>query len=238
MSYEECIKKWRDGIKEELLERVLLKFSYSSNKIQNHETRLVDVEAIFNEEEVTNFIGSKKTIQEIENHRDICKNFVELIEQNNSKLSICLIKYFNYVLMKNCLSKVSLIKGDKPGEFKNGVVEGILKSLVDEFNHIQINEDNALEIVAHFGLRFEKIHPFSDGNGRVGRMLINYLLIANNLPPIILFYNDKKEYYLALEHFNATKEIYPMVKFLEEQAFKTWLKNYNLKLKNLKKFLD
>lgn len=238
MSYEECIKKWRNGVKEELLERVLLKFSYSSNKIQNHETRFVDVETIFNEEEVQNFNGSKKTIKEIKNHRDLCKNLLDLIEQNNSELSIGLIKHFNYALTKNCLREELLINGEKPGEFKNGVeVEGILKSLVDEFNHIQINEDNALEIVAHFDCCFQNIHPFVDGNGRVGRMLINYLLLANNLPPIVIFYNNIEEYYLALEYFDETQDISQMVKFLDDQAYKTWSKDYNLKLKNLKEFL-
>lgn len=69
-------------------------------------------------------------------------------------------------------------------------------------------------------------------------MLINYLFIGNNLPPIVIFYNDIEDYYLALEYFKQTQEISPMVKFLEEQEYKTWLKNYNLKLKSLKEFLD
>lgn len=140
--------------------------------------------------------------------------------------------------MKDYLSKDLLIKGNKPCEFKNGVVEGLLKYLVDEFNHIQVNEDNALEIVAHFDCCFHNIHPFSDGNGRVGRMLINYLLVANNLPTIVIFSNDVEEHYLALEYFDETQDVSQMVKFLEDQAYRTWIKNYNFKLKSLKEFLE
>ena len=72
----------------------------------------------------------------------------------------------------------------------------------------------------------------------MGRILINYLLIGNNLPPIIIFYNDCEEYHLALEYFNSKQEIDKMVKFLDEQAYKTWIKDYNVKLKTLKDFSD
>lgn len=47
MSYKDCITIWRKGISEELLDRFFLKFTYSSNKIENNETRLRDVETIF-----------------------------------------------------------------------------------------------------------------------------------------------------------------------------------------------
>lgn len=67
---------------------------------------------------------------------------------------------------------------------------------------------------------------------------MNYLLIGNNFPPIVLFGNDREQYYLALEYFNETQEISKMVNFLEDQAYKTWIKDYNVKLKNLKDFLD
>lgn len=78
-----------------------------------------------------------------------------------------------------------------------------------------INENNALKVVGYFHCRFETIHPFCDGNGRVGRMLINYLLLANNLTPIIVFEDDREEYYLALECFNSKQEINRMVTFLD-----------------------
>jgi len=117
-------------------------------------------------------------------------------------------------------------------------VEKNLLSLIDEVNDVKITPKNALKVVSFFHCRFESIHPFADGNGRVGRNLLNYILMSNNLPPIIIFEADKRKYYLALEDFNETQEISKMVEFLEEQAYKTWLKDYNLKLKNLKEFLD
>lgn len=246
MLYKQCITIWREKLSEELMNRFFLKFTYSSNKIENNETRLTDVEAVFKGSTVVNFKGNRTTITEIENHKELCKNIFKLSEENNSKLSIDLIKYFHHVLMKDCFREEFLIKGEKPGEFKKGdyivglhdvgasplEVEENLESLVDEVNGVEINDNNALTIVSYFHCWFETIHPFADGNGRVGRMLINYILLGNNIPPIVLFENEKEKYYLALEYFNETQEIDKMVNFLEDQAYKTWFRK-ELKDKNI-----
>lgn len=69
-------------------------------------------------------------------------------------------------------------------------------------------------------------------------MLINYFLVANNLPPIIIFYLDKEEYYLALDFFKNKQKIDKMMTFLDNEAYKTWVKDYNVKFKRLKYFFD
>ncbi|MBZ9621404.1 Fic family protein [Clostridium sp. FP2] len=247
--YKECIKLWREGLSQELINRFFIKCTYSSSKIENNEIILRDVEAVFKGEKVINFKGSEKTITEIENHKSLCENIFKISKENNSKLLIDLIKQFHYVLMKDCFKEELIIKGEKPGEFRRGIVglydvgvdpieiEKNLNSLIEEMNNVQVKGDNALKVMSYFLCYFESIHPFTD-NGKVGRMLLNYLLIANNLPPIVIFYNDKKEYYLALEQFNETQQIDKMIRFLEDQAYKTWIKDYNFKLKGLKYFLD
>lgn len=227
---------WKECGMDEFLNKFFPQFTYCSNKIENDETNLSDVETVFKGEKVTDFKGDKKTIKEIENHKELCDNLLEICCRNNTKLSIELIKQFHYDLMKGCFSDELLSKGEKPGEFKRGNyvvglhdvgvapddVEDNLSSLVEEINEVNIAEDNTLKVVSYFHCWFEIIHPFADGNGRVGRMLLNYLLVVNNLPPIILFENDREEYYLALEYFNANQEICEMVKFLDAQAYKTW----------------
>ena len=252
MSYKDCIKIWRKGISEELLDRFFLKFTYSSNKIENNETRLRDVETIFKGKKVKDFKGNKKTLVEIENHRELCKNIFKLCKEYNSKVSTDLVRKMHYSLMKNCFSEQLLLKGESPGEFKKGdyivglhdvgvspdEVEENLNSLFEEINEVKINDNNVLTVISYLHCWFESIHPFADGNGRTGRVLMNYLLIGNNFPPIVLFGNDREQYYLALEYFNETQEISKMVNFLEDQAYKTWIKDYNIKLKNLKDFLD
>jgi Fic family protein len=220
MLYEECIKIWRTGIGEEQIDRFFMRFTYCSNKIENNVTRFRDVESVFKGENVIDFNGNKKTIKEIENHRELCQDIFKLRKETEAKLSMDIIERIYSVLTEN---KMSIEE-----------YEGLNK-LVQDINNMEIDDCNALEVVSYFYCCFQTIGNF---DSRVGRMLLNYLLVANNLPPIIMFYLDKEEYHLTLQYFNETQEIDKMVKFLDDQAYKTWVKDYNLKLKGLKDFLD
>jgi Fic family protein len=60
-----------------------------------------------------------------------------------------------------------------------------------------------LESIAFFHLRLEKIHPFGDGNGRVGRVVINTMLEQLGYPPVIVTLNDKQTYYEALNAYDG-----------------------------------
>lgn len=88
-----------------------------------------------------------------------------------------------------------------------------------------IEDKNALIAAAYFHAKFENIHPFSDGNGRTGRLLMNYFLLMHNHPPIVIHEEDRKAYYKALESFDEDIEIKEMVSFLTAQVEKTW-ENY------------
>ena len=66
---------------------------------------------------------------------------------------------------------------------------------------------------------------YCDGNGRVGRMAMNYFLLLHNHPPIIIHEEDRKAYYTALEAWDAEQRLDPMIAFLQEQTIKTWKKH-------------
>ena len=63
----------------------------------------------------------------------------------------------------------------------------------------EIKPENALTSAAFFHAKFENIHPFADGNGRTGRLAMNYFLVLHNHPPIIIHEEDRKKYYAAWE---------------------------------------
>lgn len=69
--------------------------------------------------------------------------------------------------------------------------------------------------------QFEYIHPFEDGNGRVGRLLLNYVLLKNKYPPINIFLEDRLEYYSSLNDYSKIKDLKPTLKFLVKQYEKT-----------------
>lgn len=163
MLYEKCIEIWRMGVSKELMNSVLLNFTFNSSKIENRETELTDVETIFRGSKVTSFKGDKMTLKEIENHKELCEKIFRLSKENNTKLSIDVIKSFHYVLMKSCFREELLAKGERPGEFKKGdfvvgihdigarpeEVEEKLQSLIDEVNEVQITCKNALKVISY-----------------------------------------------------------------------------------------
>lgn len=100
------------------------------------------------------------------------------------------------------------------------LVEEELKELLREIK--EADGKDVMTIAAYLHLRFEEIHPFADGNGRVGRTLLNYYLMTHDYPPLILHQEDKQIYYFALAVFDKTGEIDGFIRFLKEQMIKTW----------------
>lgn len=97
-----------------------------------------------------------------------------------------------------------------------------MRELLEEL--LDVTPDNALTAAAYFHAKFENIHPFADGNGRTGRLAMNYLLVLYGHPPIIIHEEDRKEYYDALEAWDTRQELVPLQEFLIGQTKKTWEK--------------
>lgn len=74
-----------------------------------------------------------------------------------------------------------------------------------------------LTLAFHFHLRFEKIHPFTDGNGRTGRMIMNKMLVMRHCPPLVIFNENRKRYFAVFE--KPQNQFY---EFLVEQYNKTF----------------
>jgi Fic family protein len=73
-----------------------------------------------------------------------------------------------------------------------------------------------IERIARFHLEFEGIHPFIDGNGRTGRLLMNLDLIRNGFPPINVKFTDRKRYYDAFDAYYKEDDAMPMIELIAE----------------------
>ena len=181
---------------------------YNSNAIENSTLTLVETEDI-----LLNIEFSKKlNIREVFEAKNT--TFVnQYVMQSSKKTEIT--EEFILLLHKMLLGNI-----DEPiaGRFREGKenvkvfnhvaprpseIPSLIEALIEDY--LQDTESHFLEKIARFHCKLENIHPFNDGNGRLGRALINFSLIKLGLPPIIVFNSEKHTYYKALREFDTLK---------------------------------
>lgn len=240
MKYEDVLSWWEKENKETredlsvLLDNFRILFAYHSGKIENDTITLHDTREIFENGTVINYTGDLRTLFEIKNQKDCFQYLLERIVAKD-EITIPFVLELHRQLMKGCYDEARYQKGECPGSFKmhdyvtgDGIgasaddVETELQELLDEIKAAEGKD--VMTIAAYFHLRFEEIHPFADGNGRVGRTLLNYYFMTHGYPPLILYSEDKKTYYLSLTVFDKSGEISGFIEFLKEQMVKTWEK--------------
>jgi len=76
--------------------------------------------------------------------------------------------------------------------------------------------------VAASHARFEQIHPFLDGNGRIGRLLMHAMFLQNNLPPVVVRPETKRLYYSSLSTAQKKGDTTPLQDFLCDGVLEGW----------------
>lgn len=211
-------------------------FAYHSGKIENPEISYHDTREIFENGRVVNFTGSPRTIFEQRNQK-LCYDFLKPRIIAREPITIALIKEIHGILTAGTYDENRYIQqGERPGAFKkHDYVTGMeeVGSLPENVEHDmqellatlqELAGKDLLKTATYFHVRFEYIHPFADGNGRVGRTLLNYLLMTRDHPPLIVYDEDKRDYYAALEQYDRNEDYQPMYAFLKKETIRTWEK--------------
>ncbi len=198
IDYKHLIRKINKAQLRDLFDRFTVNFTYESNAIEGNSLTLKDVNIVIFE----NFIPKDKDLREIYETRN-SRIVVDRIFKKEFNISHKSIIKIHKILMKD----IDIRKGYK--KLPNFIIGSRVKTtppekveeemgrLIDWYN-FSLNRMHPLELAAVFHGRFEKIHPFEDGNGRVGRFLINMILINNGYPPIIIRKTVRKGYMSAL----------------------------------------
>ena len=121
--------------------------------------------------------------------------------------------YIEDIAKDTKISETVTIMGAYTEPVQPYMIEPKMTELLNE-NEKRKKKMHPIERIAQFHLEFEGIHPFIDGNGRTGRLLLNLDLIQNGYPAINVKFADRKTYYTAFDEFYKNSDAEPMIKLV------------------------
>lgn len=203
------------GLSGNLYHKTQLDFAYSTNYIEGSTITQDETASIY---DTGTILTSKdkvivlKDATETKNHFTLFKYMLDTIDD---ELSIDMIKKFHFILKDGTLTD-SEKEWFNVGEYKkkNNFVGNIttsspdnvaddMKNLLDWYNKIP---NKTIEDIIEFHVRFEKIHPFQDGNGRVGRIIMFRECLYNDIMPFYIEDRSKDFYIRGIKEYQTNNE--------------------------------
>ena len=192
-------------------------FSYNSNKMEGSRLTSEQTEAIF---ETSSFISKNDDLIKLDDlieSKNHFKLFDYMLDYVDKPLSKEMIIEMNKILKRgtsdednprynvggfkvvpNTIGVVNMIETSSPETTEQDV-----DSLLDNYSKLT---QVTLEDIIDFHVKFERIHPFGDGNGRVGRIIMFKECLKNNIMPFIILDQDKPYYIRGLKEYNRDKK--------------------------------
>ena len=192
------------GEVERLAEEFMIEFTYNSNAIEGNTLTLKET-ALALEGMTINQKPLKDHLEAV-GHRDAFL-YVQDIAKHGLPLSETVIKNIHALVLMNRPDDKGVYRRIPVrivGAYTEPVQPYLIEPKMSELlaaNEERKNTMNDIERIALFHLEFEGIHPFIDGNGRTGRLILNLDLIRNGYPPINVKFTDRKRYYDAFDAF-------------------------------------
>ncbi len=219
----------KDALIQLILETEIAEQVYNSNAIENSTLSLEETEKILLQIDLDRFI-SQREIFEAKNLARVVA-YVDM-RAKEQELTLDVILSLHKMLISN-------IRDDVAGRFRHNqeyvrvgnhiapspheVIERLEKMFI-EYN--ALSHENIVKRIARLHLTFEHAHPFVDGNGRIGRVINNYLLIREGFVPINIKFIDRRKYYDAFHEFDQKGE----TGIMEEIVGKALTNSYHKRL--------
>ncbi len=193
-----------------LRDNFIYEYSYNSNAIEGNSLTLQETVLLLKD----GITVGQKTIKDYLDMIGFKEAFDYIYElfQNKIKLSEMEIKNIHSLVLnadhknKGIYRKIPVaITGSSHIPSLPYLIKSDIDQLLSNYEKWKA-EKHIIEAVSLFHLEFERIHPFIDGNGRTGRLILNLELIKNNLLPIDIKFIDREKYYNAFNDYDVSSE--------------------------------
>lgn len=201
--------------------------AYNSNRIEGSTLTSEQTASLFDTGTLMGINGEIYRAKDIEEMNGHFAMFNYMLNTLDESLSEEMIKKFHYHLKAGVFEDMA--NGYPIGEYKNrlNIVSDIETARPDEVSEkmnqllrwYHSEEGKGLNGKIEFHARFEKIHPFQDGNGRVGRMILFRECLRSRIVPLIIRDESKLEYYHVLHEAQTNENYEPLYQFgMAQQA--------------------
>lgn len=197
----------KDALLKLIFESEVSEQVYNSNAIENSTLSLEETDKILHQVDLDRFISERELFE--------ARNLARVVEYTVTKAKSAELDESVMLLLHRML--MSNIRDDIAGRFRGEnewvrvgshiaadpkQLPGLIQQMLITWR--SNGHEHIVKRIARFHLEFEHIHPFVDGNGRMGRVLNNYLLIREHHVPINIKFIDRSRYYDAFKEFDST----------------------------------
>lgn len=195
-SFQHEWKKLPKSVKQQEKEEVAIAFTYNTNAIEGSTITLAEAREIIHDN-----ISPRKPIKDVRETETHAKTFISMLDEKRT-IDIPIILKWHKEIFGNT-------KSDIAGKFRKYLVRigpyvapdwQDVEKLMNRFeSFLKKNNTSPAEFAARAHYMFEKIHPFGDGNGRIGRLIMNHILWHGGYPMLIIENKKRRAYYNALQ---------------------------------------
>lgn len=197
----------------QLNEEFAIEYTYNSNAIEGNTLTLRETDLV-----LRGLTVDKKPLKdhmEVIGHKEAFDFVCELVK-DNTPINESIIKQIHYLVLadkrddRGVYRRIPVrIMGAHHEPVQPYLIEPKMELLLKNYKE---STEHIITKLARFHIEFEGIHPFIDGNGRTGRLLVNLELMKAGFPPIDIKFKDRIAYYNAFDEFHVKHNLAPMEK--------------------------
>ena len=225
-NFSQYFSKYPPSAKEQYIESFMIRFTYNTNRIEGSTLSLKETADLL-QQHITPRNKPIEDVKEAEAHKKV---FYEMMDYKKD-LSLSTVLYWHKLLLQDTKPDIAGIIRNHQVAIARSKVElpfpAELDTLLHEF-FIWYNKNksklNPVFLSALVHLKFVTIHPFSDGNGRISRLMMNFVLHKHIYPMLNIEYTNRNSYYNALERSQTKNKEYIFVQYLVKRYLKIYKK--------------